>query len=34
MTSLSVLYSIPVILLTLILQRHIVAGLTLGAVKG
>jgi len=34
MTSLAVLYSIPVILLTLILQRHIVAGLTLGAVKG
>ena len=34
MTSLAVLYSIPVILLTVILQRHIVAGLTLGAVKG
>lgn len=34
MTSLAVLYSIPVILLTLVLQRHIVAGLTLGAVKG
>lgn len=34
MTSLAVLYSLPVILLTLMLQRHIVAGLTLGAVKG
>jgi multiple sugar transport system permease protein len=34
MTALSTLYSIPVILLTLGLQRHIVAGLTLGAVKG
>ncbi len=34
MTSLAVLYSIPVILLTLVLQRHIVAGLTLSAVKG
>lgn len=34
MTALAVLYSIPVILLTLVLQRRIVAGLTLGAVKG
>lgn len=34
MTALAALYSVPVILLTLILQRHIVAGLTLGAVKG
>lgn len=34
MTSLAVLYSIPVILLALLLQRQIVAGLTLGAVKG
>ncbi|RFA17854.1 carbohydrate ABC transporter permease [Subtercola boreus] len=34
MTALAVLYSIPVILLTFVLQRHIVAGLTLGAVKG
>lgn len=34
MTALAVLYSIPVILLTMLLQRHIVAGLTLGAVKG
>lgn len=34
MTALAVLYSVPVILLTLVLQRHIVAGLTLGAVKG
>jgi multiple sugar transport system permease protein len=34
MTALAAVYSIPVILLTLILQRHIVAGLTLGAVKG
>lgn len=34
MTALAALYSIPVILLTLVLQRHIVAGLTLGAVKG
>lgn len=34
MTALAVVYSLPVILLTLLLQRHIVAGLTLGAVKG
>ncbi|WP_329000113.1 carbohydrate ABC transporter permease [Kribbella sp. NBC_00709] len=34
MTALSAMYSVPVILLTLALQRHIVAGLTLGAVKG
>lgn len=34
MTSLAVLYSVPVILLTLLLQRHIVAGMTMGAVKG
>jgi multiple sugar transport system permease protein len=34
MTALAVLYSIPVILLTIALQRHIVAGLTLGSVKG
>ena len=34
MTALATLYSVPVILLTLLLQRHIVAGLTLGAVKG
>ncbi|MFG3340699.1 carbohydrate ABC transporter permease [Glycomyces sp. NPDC048151] len=34
MTALAAVYSLPVILLTLTLQRHIVAGLTLGAVKG
>ena len=34
MTALASLYSLPVVLLTLVLQRHIVAGLTLGAVKG
>lgn len=34
MTALATLYSVPVILLTLVLQRHIVSGLTLGAVKG
>ncbi|WP_324651678.1 carbohydrate ABC transporter permease [Georgenia sp. H159] len=34
MTALATLYSVPVIVLTMILQRHIVAGLTLGAVKG
>jgi multiple sugar transport system permease protein len=34
MTALSVLYSLPVIVLTLVLQRNIVAGLTLGSVKG
>lgn len=34
MTALASLYSVPVVLLTLVLQRHIVAGLTLGAVKG
>ncbi|MEV0173678.1 carbohydrate ABC transporter permease [Streptomyces sp. NPDC050803] len=33
MTALATLYSIPVVLLTLLLQRRIVAGLTLGAVK-
>lgn len=34
MTALAALYSIPVIILTFLLQRHIVTGLTLGAVKG
>ncbi len=34
MTALATLYSVPVIILTIFLQRHIVAGLTLGAVKG
>jgi multiple sugar transport system permease protein len=34
MTALATVYSVPVILLTLLLQRHIVAGLTVGAVKG
>lgn len=34
MTALASVYSIPVVILTLLLQRHIVAGLTLGAVKG
>jgi multiple sugar transport system permease protein len=34
MTALATMYSVPVILLTLFLQRHIVAGMTLGAVKG
>ena len=34
MTALAALYSVPVVLLTFALQRHIVAGLTLGAVKG
>ncbi|MDO5035173.1 MAG: carbohydrate ABC transporter permease [Actinomycetaceae bacterium] len=34
MTALATLYSLPVIILTIVLQRHIVAGLTLGAVKG
>lgn len=34
MTALAALYSLPVVLLTMFLQRHIVAGLTLGAVKG
>lgn len=34
MTALAAVYSVPVILLTLFLQRQIVAGLTLGAVKG
>lgn len=34
MTALAAVYSIPVIILTLFLQRHIVAGMTLGAVKG
>lgn len=34
MTALAMVYSLPVILLTFILQRYIVAGLTLGAVKG
>ncbi|MEV4333989.1 carbohydrate ABC transporter permease [Streptomyces sp. NPDC049597] len=33
MTALATVYSIPVVLLTLLLQRRIVAGLTLGAVK-
>ncbi|WP_075891893.1 carbohydrate ABC transporter permease [Actinomyces provencensis] len=34
MTALAMLYSLPMVLLALVLQRHIVAGLTLGAVKG
>jgi len=34
MTALATVYSVPVILLTLLLQRRIVAGMTLGAVKG
>jgi multiple sugar transport system permease protein len=34
MTALATVYSIPVVLLSLVLQRRIVAGLTLGAVKG
>ncbi len=34
MTALAAVFSIPVILLTLLLQRKIVAGMTLGAVKG
>jgi len=34
MTALSAMYSVPVVLLTLVLQRYIVSGLTLGAVKG
>jgi multiple sugar transport system permease protein len=34
MTALAVLYSLPVVLLAIVLQRRIVAGLTLGALKG
>jgi multiple sugar transport system permease protein len=34
MTALATLYSVPVVLLALVLQRRIVSGLTLGAVKG
>ena len=34
MTALAAVYSVPVILLTILLQRYIVAGMTLGAVKG
>ncbi len=34
MTSLSVLYSLPVILFSLLMQKRIVAGMTMGAVKG
>lgn len=34
MTALAAIYSLPVVVLTIFLQRHIVAGLTLGAVKG
>jgi multiple sugar transport system permease protein len=34
MTALACLYSLPVVILTLALQRKIVAGLSLGAVKG
>jgi len=34
MTALATLYSAPVVVLTLLLQRRIVAGLTLGAIKG
>lgn len=34
MTAAAVLYSLPVILVTLMLQKHIIGGLTFGAVKG
>ncbi|RKN48555.1 carbohydrate ABC transporter permease [Micromonospora endolithica] len=34
MTALATLYSVPAVVLTLLLQRRIVAGLSLGAVKG
>jgi len=34
MTSLSVLYSLPVIIFSLLMQKRIVAGMTMGAVKG
>lgn len=34
MTAAAVLYSLPVIAVTLILQKHIIGGLTFGAVKG
>lgn len=34
MTALSVVYSLPVVVLSLALQRQVVAGMTLGAVKG
>jgi multiple sugar transport system permease protein len=34
MTALATLYSLPAVILTLLLQRRIVAGLSLGAVKG
>jgi multiple sugar transport system permease protein len=34
MTALACLYSLPVVVLTLLLQKRIVAGLSLGAVKG
>jgi multiple sugar transport system permease protein len=34
MTALATIYSIPVVLLSLVLQRRIVGGLTLGAIKG
>lgn len=34
MTALSVLYSLPVVLLSIGLQRKVVAGMTMGAVKG
>ncbi|GGM06282.1 carbohydrate ABC transporter permease [Dactylosporangium sucinum] len=34
MTALATLYSLPAVVLTLLLQRRIVAGLSLGAVKG
>jgi multiple sugar transport system permease protein len=34
MTALAVIYTLPVVLLAIVLQRRIVAGLTLGALKG
>ena len=34
MTALATLYSLPIIAVTLLLQKHIIGGLTLGAVKG
>ena len=34
MTSLSVLYSFPVIIFSILMQKRILAGMTMGAVKG
>jgi multiple sugar transport system permease protein len=34
MTALSVVYSLPAVLFAVFMQRHVISGMTIGAVKG